>query len=219
METPTEYAFHHDQPSLTAACLWPPVLRQLADYSAGRKDMRLLDLGCGNGAFAGHLSQLGYDVTGIDPSETGIEKARQRWPGVTFHLGSTDEQLAERYGTFDMLVSLEVVEHVFSPKAYAANVFSLLKPGGIALISTPFHGYWKNLVLALTGRMDKHFTALWEHGHIKFWSLKTLTTLLVTAGFPQPTFEFAGRFRPFSQSMIAKVVRPAAGPRVPGRDR
>lgn len=205
----TEYAFAHDQPSLTASCLWPPVLRHLADFSAGKSGLRLLDLGCGNGAFAGHLSLQGYDVTGIDPSQTGIERARQRWPEIAFHRGSTDDCLSQMVGTFDMIVSLEVVEHVFSPRIYAATVFELLNPGGIALISTPFHGYWKNLMLALTGKLDRHFTALWEHGHIKFWSLKTLSALLVNAGFPQPTYDFAGRFRPFSQSMIALVTKPA----------
>ena len=46
-----------------------------------------------------------------------------------------------------------------------------------SLIS-PNHGYLKNLSLAILGKMDQPFTALWDHGHIKFWSMPTLTTLL-----------------------------------------
>ncbi len=72
------------------------------------------------------------------------------------------------------MISLEVVEHLYFPRKFARTVYDLLEPGGTAIISTPYHGYWKNLVMALTGTMDAHFTALWDHGHIKFWSI-TLT--------------------------------------------
>jgi predicted HicB family RNase H-like nuclease len=54
--------------------------------------------------------------------------------------------------------------------------------GRFTVISTPYHGYWKNLMLALTGKMDAHFTALWDHGHIKFWSMRTLGELLREGG-------------------------------------
>jgi 2-polyprenyl-6-hydroxyphenyl methylase/3-demethylubiquinone-9 3-methyltransferase len=71
------------------------------------------------------------------------------------------------------VLSLEVIEHIYAPKDYAKSVYEILQPGGLAIISTPYHGYLKNLVLALSGKMDDHFTALWEHGHIEFWSMKT----------------------------------------------
>jgi len=73
-----------------------------------------------------------------------------------------------------VVLSLEVVEHLYAPRHYARTVFELLRPGGVAVISTPYHGYWKNLALALMGKLDAHFTALWDHGHIKFWSVRTL---------------------------------------------
>ena len=57
--------------------------------------------------------------------------------------------------------------------------------------------------MALTGKMDDHFTALWDHGHIKFWSEKTLTQLLKEAGFKTISFERVGRIRPLAKSMIA----------------
>ena len=55
--------------------------------------------------------------------------------------------------------------------------------GGEMIISTPYHGYLKNLALAITGKFDRHFTVLWDGGHIKFWSVKTLTKLLNEFGF------------------------------------
>jgi 2-polyprenyl-6-hydroxyphenyl methylase/3-demethylubiquinone-9 3-methyltransferase len=84
----------------------------------------------------------------------------------------------------------------------------LLEPGGLAIVSTPYHGYWKNLALAAMGRMDSHFTALWDHGHIKFWSIKTLGALLREVGFVDLRFHRAGRVPALAKSMIA-VARKA----------
>ena len=57
--------------------------------------------------------------------------------------------------------------------------------------------------MALTGRMDAHFTALWDHGHIKFWSIQTLGELLHEAGFVDIHFERVGRVPALAKSMIA----------------
>ena len=62
--------------------------------------------------------------------------------------------------------------------------------------------------LALTGKMDDHFTALWDHGHIKFWSKRTLSMLLEETGFVSVRFELTGRIRPLAKSMIAIARKP-----------
>jgi len=61
--------------------------------------------------------------------------------------------------------------------------------------------------LALTGKMDKHFTVLWDHGHIKFWSMATLSELLREAGFQQIRFLRVGRVPVLAKSMIAVLVQ------------
>ncbi len=78
----------------------------------------------------------------------------------------------------------------------------------IGILSTPYHGYWKNLALALTGKMDAHFTALWDGGHIKFFSLPTLETVLREAGAQKISFRRVGRIAPLAKSMIAIVEAP-----------
>jgi len=128
-------------------------------------------------------------------------------PGIEFHTGSAYEDLAGTHGRFPVVISLEVVEHVFFPRKFADCVFSLLEPGGTAIISTPYHGYLKNLVMAVTGKMDSHFTALWDYGHIKFWSVKTLGKLLSDAGFRSFRFLRVGRIPPLAKSMIAVAER------------
>ena len=105
-------------------------------------------------------------------------------------------------------MSLEVVEHVYAPRDYARCVASLLQPRGLAIISTPYHGYWKNLALALTGKLDGHFTALWDHGHIKFWSVRTLTQLLEETGLKVERVYRVGRFPVLAKSMILVARKP-----------
>jgi 2-polyprenyl-6-hydroxyphenyl methylase/3-demethylubiquinone-9 3-methyltransferase len=174
---------------------------------AAEEPERIFDLGCGNGSIANRLSKYA-PVTGIDISESGVEIANRSFPHLKIETGSVYDDLASKYGRFPVVVSLEVVEHLFDPTIYAKNLFELVKPGGIAIVSTPYHGYWKNLVLALSGRWDWHFTALWVGGHIKFWSNRTLRMLLTEAGFVQIAFLHAGRIAPLAKSTIAIARKP-----------
>ena len=76
---------------------------------------------------------------------------------------------------------------------------------GEIIISTPYHGYWENLALALTNKMDSHFTALWDGGHIKFWSRRTLTQLLNEFGFEVTEFHGSGRLPLLWKSMFVRA--------------
>jgi 2-polyprenyl-3-methyl-5-hydroxy-6-metoxy-1,4-benzoquinol methylase len=154
------------------------------------------------------LHQRGFDVQGIDYSESGIQVAREHYPYLKLDVGSAYDDLAGKYGKFQLLLSLEVVEHLFFPRKFAKTAFDLLEDGGTAVISTPYHGYWKNLALALSGKMDAHFTALWDGGHIKFWSVETMTTLLTEAGFRDIQFYKVGRIPALAKSMIVVARKP-----------
>lgn len=180
------------------------VLRGLKDTS----ENRLFELGCGNGSVANILGADGWEVLGVDPSQEGIAEARKNFPHLRLETGSAYEDLAGRFGRFPIVTSLEVVEHVYAPRDYARCLLDLLEPGGTAIISTPYHGYIKNLAMAVSGKMDAHFTALWDHGHIKFWSIRTLTTLLEEAGFRDIRFLRVGRVPALAKSMIAIAQRP-----------
>jgi 2-polyprenyl-3-methyl-5-hydroxy-6-metoxy-1,4-benzoquinol methylase len=179
--------------------LLPTLIRELKNLQAEAPDLkrRLFDLGCGNGSVANFLSQRGWGVIGVDPSCEGIEQANALYPHLKLQEGSAYDDLSSRYGRFPIVISLEVVEHVYAPRKYAATLFDLLEPGGTAIISTPYHGYWKNLAMAVTGKMDAHFTALWDHGHIKFWSIPTLGLLLREAGFVEIRFKRVGASPPW----------------------
>lgn len=198
------YSYTDAEASHTHAYLWSPTVQVLT----ASKVKRVFDLGCGSGAFASTLFKQGFEVTGVDPSTSGIENARRAFPQLRFETGSTDEDLAARFGQFEAVVSLEVVEHVYAPRQFAKRVFDLLQPGGTAVISTPYNGYLKNLAIALLGEYDRHYTALWDNGHIKFWSIKTLSQLLAEAGFENIQFKRVGRIPPLAKSMIAIARKP-----------
>lgn len=192
--------------------LMPVVLSQMARLktalSEAGAEAKVFELGCGNGNVASTLARQGWNVTGVDPSIEGIAQANAQYPHLKMEEGSAYDDLAARYGRFPVVTSLEVVEHVYFPRRYAATLFSLLEPGGTAIVSTPYHGYWKNLALAVTGKMDAHFTALWDHGHIKFWSEQSLGALLREAGFTDVVFMRVGRIPPLARSMIAVALKP-----------
>ncbi|HAL71480.1 MAG TPA: hypothetical protein DCP71_06855 [Verrucomicrobiales bacterium] len=182
--------------------LMPALLDELARTTGGGSAKRVFDLGCGNGSVTAAVAAAGYEVMGCDPSVTGIEKAGRAWPHLKLAEGSGYDDLAAKYGRFPAVYSLEVIEHVYDPRLVVRRVNDLLAPGGHFILSTPYHGYWKNLMLALTGKMDMHFTALWDHGHIKFWSPRTITRLLEEAGFKVLRIRRLGRVPALAMTMM-----------------
>lgn len=183
-----------------------PTLRGMLDHD---KSKRILDLGCGNGIIAGRLLDAGFDVYGLDASESGINNANRQYPGRFFvqdiSAGALPAELAHL--EFDLIISTEVIEHLYAPRAYMRLIQNVLgKRGGEVIISTPYHGYLKNLVMALTNKLDGHFTALWDGGHIKFWSRGTLTVLLNEFGFRVVVFKGCGRLPYLWKSMFVRAT-------------
>jgi 2-polyprenyl-6-hydroxyphenyl methylase/3-demethylubiquinone-9 3-methyltransferase len=186
----------------------PAVLKALESLNISKDRQFLFELGCGNGSVANFLTQRGWNITGVDPSSEGIMHANKSFPKIKLQKGSAYDDLSNKYGQFPALFSLEVVEHVFAPRKYAKTIFDLLLPCGTAIISTPYHGYFKNLAMALVGKMDGHFHALEDYGHIKFWSKKTIKLLLLEAGFVDINFKLVGRIPILAKSMIVIARRP-----------
>ena len=180
-----------------------PQLRRLLGARRGA----ILDLGCGNGAIARRLLHEGFDAYGVDASATGIALANASAPGRFFLLdvstGKLPVPLAEKQ--FDVVISTEVIEHLYDPRGFLDFARRILNPDGEIIVSTPYHGYLKNLALAATGKLDSHFTVLWDGGHIKFFSRATLEKMLREQGFAACAFAGAGRWPYFWKSMLIKA--------------
>jgi 2-polyprenyl-3-methyl-5-hydroxy-6-metoxy-1,4-benzoquinol methylase len=186
------------------SCIHAYLLRPIVNKLNTRNGRKILDIGCGNGWMTNHLIALGFDVYGTDASESGIAIARQTNPDRFFVQDLTQNVLppALRDLPFDTILSTEVIEHLYDPREYLDFCKRILGPEGEIILSTPYHGYLKNIALSMSGQMDKHFTALWDGGHIKFWSRQTLTHLLEEKGFGQIGFMGCGRLPYMWKSMI-----------------
>ncbi len=70
------------------------------------------------------------------------------------------------------------------------------------IFTTPYHGYVKNLALSIVNGWDRHFSVQWDEGHVKYFSVKTLSELLTSEGLKVINFKFAGRLPLLWKSMI-----------------
>jgi len=206
-----DYGFASAQPSHMHRHFMPMVFELAGPLPPGT---RVLDVGCGNGFTCGEFLKRGCQVVGVDLSEQGINLARRNYPAGRFELLPADDQLLQRLGetAFDIVVSTEVVEHLYSPRPYARGCFAALKPGGKMICTTPYHGYWKNLLLSMAGKWDHHANPLWDGGHIKLWSRKTLGDLLTEAGFEHLQFRGAGRLPWLWMTMAMAGSKPSSCP-------
>lgn len=176
-------------------------------------DVRTLcDLGCGNGYLSGLLLAKEFQVSGVDSSESGIAMARATYRGRgEFLCADIDVTLPAKLGRdrrFDAVISSDVIEHLYNPRDLFACAGQLLRRDGWLVIGTPYHGYLKNLALSLVDGWDAHHGVHWSGGHIKFFSVRTLSRMMESAGFVVERFEFYGRAPWLWRNMIC-VARKA----------
>ena len=207
-EAVTTYGWESARSPPSCGYVTPMVLKLLQRTGA----RRVLDLGCGNGDLCGQLAGAGYDVVGVELDPDGVRIARQAHPQIPFHnFGVHDDPLAllrhEGERPFDAVVSTEVIEHLYAPHLLPAYARSVLVRDGHLIVSTPYHGYVKNLMLSLFNHWDQHHTPLWHGGHIKFWSAATLSRLLEENQFRVTGFSGAGRLPYLWKSMVVTARR------------
>jgi 2-polyprenyl-6-hydroxyphenyl methylase/3-demethylubiquinone-9 3-methyltransferase len=117
------------------------------------KGLRMLDIGCGAGILSEPLARLGASVVGADPAEENIEAAmaHAEATGVTVdYRATTAEDLAEVGEKFDVVLAMEVVEHVVDVPAFVDSCASMVKPGGLLIVAT-LNRTLKSFALAIVG--------------------------------------------------------------------
>ncbi|WP_394691751.1 bifunctional 2-polyprenyl-6-hydroxyphenol methylase/3-demethylubiquinol 3-O-methyltransferase UbiG [Hoeflea sp.] len=115
--------------------------------------LRLLDIGCGGGLLCEPMARMGAQVLGADASETNIEvaslHARQSGVPVTYE-AVTSEELAARGERFDIVLNMEVVEHVSDVDLFLNSCTEMVKPGGLMFVAT-INRTMKAMALAIVG--------------------------------------------------------------------
>jgi 2-polyprenyl-6-hydroxyphenyl methylase / 3-demethylubiquinone-9 3-methyltransferase len=117
------------------------------------KGLRMLDIGCGGGILSEPLARLGAEMVGADPSEDNIAAAQSHAgdAGVAVdYRATTAEVLAAAMERFDVVLAMEVVEHVTDVNAFVATCATMVKPGGLMIIAT-LNRTLKSFALAIVG--------------------------------------------------------------------
>ena len=147
--------------------------------------LRLLDIGCGGGLLAEPMARLGADVVGADPARANIEVARLHAAGSELGIdyrAMTAEALAAAGESFDVVLALEVVEHVADRDAFVAACARLLKPDGLAIFAT-INRTLKAYALAIVGaELVLRWLPRGTHDYAKLVRPAELETSLTAAG-------------------------------------
>ncbi len=164
------------------------------------KDLRMLDIGCGGGILSEPLARLGARMTGIDPAEENVAAARAHAEeeGVAVdYRAVTAEALADAGETFDVVLAMEVVEHVADVPAFISTCAAMVEPGGLYVAAT-LNRTLKSFALAIVGA---EYVLRWlprgTHQWDKFVTPRELETAVENTGL-RVTGERGVIYNPFA---------------------
>jgi len=142
-----------------------------------------LDMGCGAGLLAEPLARMGGTVTAVDAAAESIAVARvhaeRRGLTIDYRAGGVEAVAGE---TFDLVCSLEVVEHVADARAFVAGLAAAVAPGGLLVMSTPNRTWWSRLAL-VEGAERLGQIPRGTHDWDKFLTPDELSAMIANAGF------------------------------------
>jgi 2-polyprenyl-6-hydroxyphenyl methylase/3-demethylubiquinone-9 3-methyltransferase len=173
--------------------------------ATGGPALRVLDVGCGEGQITAELARAGFDIVGVDVAEEPLRRARRAHPALDVRLiDEHDWPLAD--ASFDAVFAGDTIEHVLDTIGWLSELRRVLRPGGSLLLSTPAHGRLTLLAAALSPRgFERRFDP--RSDHVRFYSRRTLTRLLLDFGFEQIELRGAGGAPGARRVLLASAVR------------
>jgi len=148
----------------------------------------VLDVGCGDGARYGARVREGQvEVHGVDISQVAVDAARA--VGIDARVARLEEPLPYPDATFDVVICLEVLEHLVNPGAVVREIRRVLKPGGLALMSVPNSAFWATRVeLLFTGHFNPRGSPKtqratpWRDPHLRFFNFRSIAAMTEEGG-------------------------------------
>ena len=139
-----------------------------------RSGQRVLDLGCGEGAFTAVLAAAGAQAVGVEVAERAVARARAAHPGLQFVHVPIEQPLPFADGSFDVVWVSEVLEHVADTARFLSEARRVLVTGGTLLLTTPAAGRLWAL---------RHWPPDARSDHLRFYTARSLRALLLDFGF------------------------------------
>jgi SAM-dependent methyltransferase len=147
---------------------------RIIDWLAGRPSLRVLDLGCADGAIAGRLRALGHHVVGVDIAAADGVKDRVD----EFIQADLDGGLPpEVEGPFDVVIAADVLEHVRRPEQILTELHGVLAPGGVVMASIPNFAHWYPRLRVAVGRFDYDRRGILDQTHLRFFTRRSFERL------------------------------------------
>jgi 2-polyprenyl-6-hydroxyphenyl methylase/3-demethylubiquinone-9 3-methyltransferase len=182
--------------------------------------LRLLDIGCGGGLLAEPMARLGATVVGADAAERNIPVARlhaEQSGLIIDYRHTTAEALAEAGEAFDVVLAMEIVEHVADPQGFVTTCRNLLKPGGLMVMST-LNRTTKSFLAAIIGaEWIMRWLPKGTHDWAKFIQPDELRAMILQAGldavdrkgfvFNPVSWQWAISDRDFSVNYVTASIR------------
>jgi 2-polyprenyl-3-methyl-5-hydroxy-6-metoxy-1,4-benzoquinol methylase len=188
LEANSEQTAVHQTKALNAAMWYADIVYGKGILHPGEKELivtnllpknerplNILDIGCGSGRLMAHVSGLGHRVMGVEISETSCVDARARGLDVVY--GSADDiaSLELPKSSFDVIVYLDVLEHLFNPAATIEQATKYLKSGGIFIVCVPNIACLPGRLSLMLGRWPLNQAGLFDAGHLRWFTKSNLT--------------------------------------------
>jgi ubiquinone/menaquinone biosynthesis C-methylase UbiE len=171
---------------------WPIIKHLVPTTSA----ISILDFGCGKGKILHEMTKINpkADYTGVDVSQNGLNTAKKVIKKAKFALIADGGKLPFKDNSFDFVTALDVLEHVYDTHNAFAELARVLNPNGKILISVPYNGLLKNLIIIL---FFYEFIYNPYSPHIRFFTKKSMTSCLADVKLQPERFGYYGRVLPF----------------------
>lgn len=183
---------------------WPVLSR----FIPREANSRVLDYGCGKGKILSEIYKINpsAQLYGADISRIALQSASKEVPKAKILLIDDDQKVPIASKSLDFVVSLDVIEHIYDTEKVFREFNRLLKKGGFLLLSTPYFGIIKNLIIALVGFETIYYPT---SPHIRFYTKNTLEDNVKRFGFEPLTFGLYGRFYPLNNGMylLSRKIR------------
>lgn len=185
---------------------WPTVTK----YIPRTPKLKILDYGCGPGVLIQKMKKINLtsEYFGVDVSKKIIDQNKKRIKFCSFSTTEDGAKLPFRSNFFDFIVTTDAIEHVYDTELLFQEFSRILKPGGEILITTPYHGLIKNLVIVLTN-FELIFDPLGPH--IRFFTKKSLVNAVENVRLRHISTDYYGRFFPLSSGILIIAKKESIG--------